>query len=292
MLVSAIMENWYFFSIAALFLLGTQRFLYKVAAEKGCSSGLTTAVFMATVTVLSTVAFFFSRTPADNLAPLFLLSLLNSGSFACATIAHIEALRHLPAGITFPLTRLSLVVVIAVSVLYFGEQLAALQWFGILLGFFVVVILGHEIKRDTSTVGNRRTGFFLIVVCIVCGAVASISSKLAAESISKTGFMALSYFLGTFFSLAIDRKWGQGRQKLQIKEAIIIGVSMGVLNFFGFYLFLTALASGPLSSIALITGMHFVIAIFLSVLLYREQMTLRRSFAVGLTLLAVIFLQQ
>ncbi|HEY5674161.1 MAG TPA: EamA family transporter, partial [Malonomonas sp.] len=62
--------------------------------------------------------------------------------------------------------------------------------------------------------------------------------------------------------------------------------------FLGFYAFLTALASGPLSAIALITGMHFVIAILLSVLFYREQMSLRRYLGIGLTLLAVFFLKQ
>jgi uncharacterized membrane protein len=66
---------------------------------------------------------------------------------------------------------------------------------------------------------------------------------------------------------------------------------MGVLNFFGFYAFLTALESGPLSIIALIAGMHFVIAVALSVLLYREKMTPRRILGIGLTLLAVVLMQ-
>ena len=104
--------------------------------------------------------------------------------------------------------------------------------------------------------------------------------------------MALSYLFGTFFSLAIAKKWGKGKATGRGKDAITIGIVMGVLNFLGFYAFLTALASGPLSSIALITGMHFVIAIILSVLLYQERMSLRRSLGIGLTLLAVFFLKQ
>ena len=66
---------------------------------------------------------------------------------------------------------------------------------------------------------------------------------------------------------------------------------MGVLNFFGFYAFLTALETGPLSIIALITGMHFVIAVVLSVLLYREKMNSRRVLGIVLTLLAVFLMQ-
>ncbi len=286
------MDNWYLFSVAALLLLGTQRFLYKVAAEKQCGSAMTTAVFMATVTLLSGATFFLSGDPAANLPALVLLSLVNSSSFAFATIANIEALKHLPAGISFPLSRLSLVLVIIVSVSYFDEQLDLYNWLGILLASLVVIVLGREAKSGARPDGNYRIGLWFVAACILCGAVASISSKLAAESISKSGFMALSYLFGTGFSLLIERKWGKGWRGGLNKTALWIGLSMGLLNFFGFYAFLLALGSGPLSSIALITGMHFVIAILLSVLLYKEQISLRRAAGIGLTLLAVFFLKQ
>ena len=286
------MEDWYFFSVAALVLLGTQRFLYKVAAEKRCNSALTTAVFMATVTLLSAAVYFASGDPAGNPVPLLVLALLNSSSFAFATIANIEALRHLPAGITFPLTRLSLVVVILFSVLYFGERPQPLQWFGMLLVTAVVLLLGREAKSHVRIDGNIRSGLLFVAVCVLCGALASISSKLAVASLGKAGFMTLSYLFATCFSLAIEKQWGQGRAGGRGKQTLLLGMLMGVLNFFGFYAFLTALDGGPLAAVATITGMHFVFAIVLSVLFYREPMTVRRSLGIVLTLLAVFFLKQ
>ncbi|MCD6527252.1 MAG: EamA family transporter [Desulfuromonas sp.] len=285
------MENWYLFSVLALILLGTQRFLYKVTAERGCSSGLTTAIFMATVTLLSTAVYVVSGATIDDYTVLITLALVNSSAFAISTISNIEALRHLPAAITFPLTRLSLVLVILVSVIYFDEQLSAQQWFGILLGFAVVILLAKESKQNSTPEENHRCGFLFIGICILCGAIASISSKLAAVSTDTAGFMALTYLFATVFSLLINKRWGQETPREKNNEAIMIGVMMGVLNFFGFYAFLTALASGPLSSIALITGMHFVIAIILSVMLYHEQMTLRRGLSLALTLLAIFLLR-
>lgn len=286
------MNSWYPFSVIALLLLGTQRFLYKVAAEKRCSSALTTTVFMATVTLLSALVFFASGDTAANLPSLLLLSLLNSCSFALATMSNIEALKRLPAGITFPLTRMSLVLVIIVSISYFGERLEPLQWLGILLGFAVVAILALDARSDSRSDPNLRTGFFFVAVCIICGAVASVSSKLAAESVSKAGFMALSYLFGSFFSLGIELKWRGRTPAGRVKPAIVLGLVMGVLNFLGFYAFLVALASGPLSAIALITGMHFMIAIVLSVLIYQEKITLQRGLGIGMTLLAVFLLKQ
>ncbi len=286
------MSSWYDYSVIALLLLGSQRFLYKVAAERGCSSSLTTAVFMGTVTLLSGAVFLGSGASAQNLSALIGLSLVNSISFAIATIAHMEALRHLPAAVTFPLTRLSLVVVVVVSVGFFGEQLSSLQWFGVLLGFAVVAVLAMDMKNEARPQGDRRTGFLFVIACILCGAIAAISSKLAAVSTSTAGFMALSYLLGTCFSLAIAKKWDYDRHPGRKGEAFGIGVLMGVLNYFGFSAFLTALQHGPLSAIALITGMHFVIAIILSVFLYREKLTFTRGLGIGLTLLAVFFLKQ
>jgi uncharacterized membrane protein len=66
---------------------------------------------------------------------------------------------------------------------------------------------------------------------------------------------------------------------------------MGILNYVGFTAFMLALKDGPLSAIALITGMHFVIAIVLSVLLYKERLTVSRSFGIVLTLLSVFLLR-
>lgn len=187
--------------------------------------------------------------------------------------------------------RLSLLLVVIASIVLFDEKLEPLQWFGVLSGIVVVVILAQETKSTTMGQQRLRSGLFFVVICILCGTVASISSKLAAESVSKAGFMTLSYFMGIFFSLGIEKKWGGKTTKGQNKDAILLGVIMGLLNFFGFYAFIMALSAGPLSAIALITGMHFVIAIFLSVLIYKERLSHHRILAICLTLLAVFLLQ-
>ena len=75
------------------------------------------------------------------------------------------------------------------------------------------------------------------------------------------------------------------------RDAIIIGLVMGATNFVGFYAFLQALTCGPLSLIAPITGMHFVIAILFSVLIYKERLTATRTAGVALTILSIIFLR-
>jgi uncharacterized membrane protein len=66
---------------------------------------------------------------------------------------------------------------------------------------------------------------------------------------------------------------------------------MGIINFAGFYSFLKALSLGPLSIIVSITGMHFVIAVILSALIYKERLTRLKLLGISLTIVSVIFLR-
>ena len=70
-----------------------------------------------------------------------------------------------------------------------------------------------------------------------------------------------------------------------------IGFFMGLINFAGFYSFLKALSMGPLSIIASIIGMHFVIVIVLSALIYKEKLTRYRILGICLTIVSIILLR-
>ena len=72
---------------------------------------------------------------------------------------------------------------------------------------------------------------------------------------------------------------------------LVIGIAMGVLNFVGYYAFLSALSIGPLSLVASITGMHFVVSVVLSILIYRERLTFIRVIGFLLTILSILFLR-
>jgi len=71
----------------------------------------------------------------------------------------------------------------------------------------------------------------------------------------------------------------------------MIGLAMGLINFAGYYLFLKALALGPLSIVISLTGMHFVIPIVLSVLFYSERLGVVRILAVVMTIVSILLLR-
>jgi drug/metabolite transporter (DMT)-like permease len=284
------MANWYVLSIVALVLMGMQRFLYKVSAERKCNTAWTTFSFMATVTVLSVFFFLSLKEPVSNVWMLVLTALINSASFVLGTITHIEALKHVPSSVVYPIIRLNMVVVVLFSIFFFDDQVSLHQGLGILFAIAVIVILTRDAEEE-GTFRSVRRGLFLVFVSLISGSVASISSKFAAVYSSKLGFMALSYFLGALFSAALINQSGEKESRGKLKEAFLIGLLMGLINFVGFYTFLTALSVGPLSIIVSITGMHFVIAVLLSVIVYKEKLSRMRILGLCLTVVSIVFLR-
>ena len=285
------MRNWYVLSIVALVLMGVQRFLYKVCAEKECDTAWTTFSFMATVTVLSAVFFLALKGSVSDARMLLLTAGINSASFVLGTLTHIEALKHVPSSVVYPIIRLNMVVVVLFSILFLHDRVSLHQVLGILLAIAVIVILTREAEGAKGNVGSVRKGLLLAFVSLVSGSVASISSKFAAVYSNKLGFMALSYFLGALFSAALIRRSGEEVSRGNRKDAVLIGLLMGLINFVGFYTFLAALSVGPLSIIVSITGMHFVIAVLLSVIVYKENLSRTRMLGMALAVASVLFLR-
>jgi drug/metabolite transporter (DMT)-like permease len=285
------MDSWYSLAIVASVLMGAQRFLYKVAAERGCSTFLTTFSFMATVAVLSCSAVVAFKVPATNARYLVLIALLNSSSFLLGTVSHIEALRHVPATLAYPIIRLNIVIVVLFSIFFFEDPLSVPQGLGIICAIAVIIILSRELQEKRALREAPKRGTGTLCVALLCGAIASISSKFAALYTNELTFMALTYILSALFSLAIKDKLQAKQPGVMTRDALIIGVGMGLINFVGYHTFLIALARGPLSIIAAITGMHFVIAIVLSAVIYRESLTGPRLAGIVLAALSVLLMR-
>jgi drug/metabolite transporter (DMT)-like permease len=252
-------ETWYFFALGALVLMGVQRFLYKVSAERNCNTAWTTFAFMGTVAVLSAAIFLFSGADEPNFTFLLVVSVVNSLSFLLATVTHIEALKAIPTSIAMAVA--------------------------------VMLILTREAGEGNSHYGNTRRGVLLASLSLVGGAVASVSSKFAAIYDNPLAYMALSYLLSTLFSFGLRRRFEQQGVSRDLRPALLIGLAMGLINFVGYYLFLKALALGPLSIVISLTGMHFVIPIVLSVLFYGERLHVVRILAVAMTIASIILLR-
>lgn len=283
--------NWYAYSVLALFLMGVQRFFYKVSAERKCNTAWTTFSFMATVALLSSLLFLLGEREVNDISFLGVVALINSLSFLIATLTHIESLKHIPSGVVYPVIRLNSVIVVIFSILYFRDRPSICQGAGIVLAMTAVVILTRELNDNRGSFVNARRGLLFISISLLAGAVASVSSKFAALHTHKIAFIALSYILSTLFSFGLRERFQTEEAGPNHGEAVAIGLVMGIFNLTGYYCLLKALSLGPLSIIVSITGMHFVIAVVLSVILYRERPGPLRVLGIVLTVVSLILMR-
>jgi len=289
------MQTWYLYSLLALLLLGSQRFLYKVAAAKNCGTFLTTFCFMITVALLSTGLLLLFPPTVPSLSFLTLISLANSLTFVSATLAHIQALKHMPATVAYPLIRMNVVLVVIFAVAFLQERLAPLQILGVTLSLATIWVLARDSAPD-SDARTKTRGLILVFLAMLAGALSAISSKYAAQHTDMLAFIALSYVFSTLFTLFLaPRMFAPTQNQDQIESprrlAVGIGLAMGVLNLVGFYLFLKALALGPLAIVASINGMHFLVAVVLSMVFFHERLNLNRLLGLVLAIIAMVLLR-
>lgn len=284
------MTGWFPFAVAALLLMGAQRFFYKVAAERNCDTALTTLSFMATVTAISVAVFFLRGGGVADLRLLLLIGLANSLAFLLATVSHMEALRSLPAGIAYPLIRLDVVVIVLLSLIVFHERLRDSQLAGVFLGIAAALLVLRERPGGAAAARSAR-GLLFVGAAVIGGTGAALSSRYAALFTDKTAFMAVSYGLSTLLLICTGRRHAGGASPVNPRESLVIGIVMGMLNVVGFHAYLEGLARGPLSLVTVITGMHFVVAIVLAQIIYRERLTVLRACGVGLAVVSLFLLK-
>ncbi|WP_291322597.1 DMT family transporter [Desulfonatronospira sp.] len=285
------MELWYVYSLSALLLLGGQRFLYKVSAARNCSTFRTTFVFMATVAVLASAVTLTRRPEISAPGFLIFISMANSLTFASATLCHIQALKYVPAAVAYPLIRMNIVLVVLFAVFFLQESLAPQQIIGLLFSLATVWILGRDRKTGFQA-ELRGRGLLLVFLAMLAGGLSAITCKYAADHTDIWAFIALSYIFSTLFTLALSpRMFANTQDQHRGKISLGIGLIMGLLNLAGFYLFLKALALGPLSIVAVVNGMHFLVPVLLAVIVFKERLDASRLLGLALALAALWLLR-
>jgi len=285
------MVNWFSLTVICFFLYGVQRFLYKVSAQRNCNTAWTTLSFMGTVALMSTLLWFGSDEVLKNLPWLLLLSLINSLTFFADTIVTIEALRYLPTTVVYPVTRMSAVLVVIFSVIYFHDRLNLCQVAGIVLAIGVILTLTRFSEEEKREYKNVRKGLVLIVLAVLAGAVAAVSSKFAALYTNQMAFIALTYTLSMLFSLGLRKPFEKGGASPHYGEALLIGLVMGLVNFGAFYALLKAMEVGPLSIIIPVVGMNFVIANILASIVYGEKLTWLKAAGILMTVASLLLMK-
>ena len=276
-------------SIIAMLCYGMNSFLYKVSAEKRCNTAWTTFSFTITVAILSFIFFIANGSLIEGLFVLILFSFLNAVTYMTTTIARIETLKILPASVAYPVIRQSTALVVLFSVIYFRDRLSLFQIIGVILAITVVWLLSGE--GDRSGKRDVRKGFFLIVIALLFSAMTTVLQKFAAIRVELLAYIFISYCMQAVIAFSLKNRLQTEKENTDHKNAIVIGIIIGVLNFIGYFLVLKAYTTGPLAIVAPILSLSFAVGILLSIIVYKEEITARRVLGLVLSLVAVLLLR-
>lgn len=103
-------------------------------------------------------------------------------------------------------------------------------------------------------------------------------------------FIFVSYSTGSFLAWLMSQKFKEKSSKSLMKNSILLGVLIGIINFFAFYSQLLALSVGEASIIFPITSLSVYLAVILSVLFYKEALTIRKVLGIFSSILAIVLL--
>lgn len=279
---------WQGFAIVATIIYGLMNFLYKVAAENKCSSFYTMSFSGITVSILSFVLLTINGSAFVPLKWLLVFAGANALFFATGSICKIEALKHIPANLTFPVIKLNSTFAVIIAIVFLGERPDIYKILGIILGLGVILILAAE-KFSLKEGCNLKYGFMFSLISACSTASSMTIGKLASSSVPKLNYIFISYSCVAVYSLIAGFK---GKNKATAhsltRKTIFFGMMIGTLNFLGYFLVLKAFSVGPMTGVQPIFAMSIVFPIFLSRLIYKEKFTVYRYLALLLSLGSII----
>jgi drug/metabolite transporter (DMT)-like permease len=285
------MQEYLIFTFIALFAFGIQTFLYKVSAMRKCNTAKTMLSFMITVAILSLFFWIFTKQEIGELKFLIFFAIINAIFFLATTVTRINALKYIPTSISYPIIRVSTIFVVAFSIFYFKDTLSYYQFAGIILAVLVVFILYKNDKEDK--IKNFKIGLALTFIAMITSALPTTAQKFASLYVNKLSYITLAYFINIFLVLMLNKQIAgevKSNSKKSARDAWLIGLFIGIFNFIGFFYVLKAYSLGPLSIVAPLHDMNFVIAIILATIIYKEKLTKRRILGIVLSVVSVILL--
>jgi len=286
------MPAWLLHSLTAALLYGVMNFLYKVGAERRYVNSALVLTAAATVALAAATTLVVAGTGFGRLGPAVPFALANGTLFAFGALSIIRALELAPASVVFPVNKSNVLFVILIGLLVFQETPTGSQWLGIGASLAVLVLLSTEQLGQTGGPDLRGIGFALAAA--VCTSFSMTTGKLATTRVDRTSYILLSYTIVVLVALVTFlRRTPPGQRKAAFRRpgVLLVGSSIGLLNYLGYKLILAAFAAGSMSLIQPVLALSILIPIALAILVYREKLTRLRVVCVGLTLISILLIQ-
>ena len=191
-------------------------------------------------------------------------------------------------------TKMSVVIPITFSILYFNEGISLLKIAGIVLAVSSVFLSTY--RKEVKKVTNSAFALFPLLLFVGSGIIDSLV-KYTQESylnedlsivFSSSLFMiaAISGFIISPFRKQSFKSWFK-------KDLLIMGIILGLVNFGSLYGIIMALESGVFDS-SIVFGINNVgivlLSIILALVIFKEKVSTINKIGIGLSLISIVIL--
>ena len=289
--------DWFIYTICFTVIYGIINFVYKIAAVHQCPSHRVVNMAAITVTISSFVIIIISGSAFVDFRLIIFFAIINSSFFALGSITKIQSLKYIPTSFAFPVAKLNSVFLIIYALILFNEQPLWNQWIGITLSLSMLAFISFSAKGSTTTKKENKqhvTGLLLALLAAFSTSISMLTGKFASTEVSKLHYIFVSYALVMIYTTIISRTFYRKKRKVgksMYRKILLFGVIIGILNFAGYFLVLSAFATGPLSLIQGISSNSFIIPIILSVIVFKEKFSYKNAIVVFLAILSVLLIK-
>jgi len=131
--------------------------------------------------------------------------------------------------------------------------------------------------------------YLWLLIAFISSGLIRIVVKLGSN-FDPLSFITVSYFIGFLFALIVRKKTKKKLIKEVVRKSILFGLIIGLINFFSFFLQLNALSTGQASVIFPLTSLSVYVAVVLSILVFREKVSLKKSLGILFSIIAILLL--
>ena len=296
------MDLWILATIAAT-IFQTLRFMLQKQLSMGALStaGATFARFAFSAPLLTVALglwFLISGTELPEISSRFwIMGAIGGLAQILATVCVVALFRtrNFAVGITFKKTEVMLSVLVGIVIL--GEGVSALGFIAILIGLFGVLTL----SKTPDAVGTWSQRIFTRAAALGLGsgllfAISGVTYRAATLDVAadapflRAAFTLSAVTMMQFTAMAIWLKWREPGQVRAVwdarRKAVLIGLTSvaGSLGWFVAFTLQTAAYVNALGQVELI------FSLLVSVLVFKEKLSLREGLGIGLLSLSVLML--
>jgi len=196
--------------------------------------------------------------------------------------------------VTTVASKMSVIIPIIFSIIYYGEELTTFKIIGILLALIGVILTVY--KKDGKNSSKETSKLFIPILLFIGMGITDSFFKYSQKEYINNDNIALfnsTLFYISFFSSLIYVIIKKQTFRLIEKKVLLYGLILGITNYLGVFFFIKALGSGAFDA-SVIFGINnvsiVILSVFLGLILFKEKLTKINTIGVFSAISAIIFL--